>query len=222
MKRLALLIVLLAGPAFAEPPFVKLPAEVAATSGTFIVVTAESNGKTIRWVPLDAGLSMIPTDLLRDTKTAICMAAKGRYRLLAYTALADESSVPSIVTIIVDAAPVPPPDKPPDPPPDKPPPVTGSLYFVLVRPDGPAHPTFTRIVSDPAWQEIIAKGHQVKDFTLAEARALGVAVPEKTDLPCVVTLRLSADRKKSSIARAAMFLPPTLTGAEILTLLEGL
>ena len=194
--------------AAAEAPFVKLPSEVAAKSGTFIVVQAETNGKTIRWLPLDAGLTMIPGELLRDTKAAVCMAPKGRYRLLAYTALADESSPPAITTITVDGATEPPPPKPTDPP-TNPPAPSGSFYFVVVRPDGPADPLFTRVMGDPAWQELVAKGHVVKDFTLTEARAAGADVPPGTLLPCVITLRVSADRKSSTPGRGPVPLPDT-------------
>ena len=197
-------------------PAIKLPAEVTAPAGGFIVVTAETAGKTVRWVALDAGLSMIPTSLLRDSKTAVLMAPKGRYRLLAYTAIGDEPSEPAVTLIVVGEATTTPP-KPGDPPVTVP---SGSLYFVVVRPDGPADPVFTRVMSDTAWGELVAKGHAFRDFTLTEARAAGADVPTGTPLPCVITLRMSADKKTSTLGRGPIPLPDT--SEKIRALPEGI
>jgi hypothetical protein len=94
----------------------KLPVEVKGEPAAFITIRAETPGKTVRWIALDAGLNLFPVDLLKDTKTAVVSSAKpGRYRLLAVTAAGDEPSDPKICTVIVGNAPTPPPDNPPQP-----------------------------------------------------------------------------------------------------------
>lgn len=113
----------------------------------------------------------------------------------------------STVTVLVGgAAP-----KPPDPPkPDPPVPPTGKLYFAIVRPDGPAAPAFTKIMSDPAWFELRQAGHQIKDFTVAESRRLNIPVAAGTTLPVVVTLQTGATESK--VIRPAIPLPVTADG----------
>lgn len=108
-------------------------------------------------------------------------------------------------------APPPPPKDPKDPPPP-----AGSLYFLVVRPDGPASPEFTRVMGFDGWKSLAEKGHRVKDFTAAEARPW-FAVPAGTQLPCVVTLRVGATA--STVVRGPVPLPADNAG--ILKLTEG-
>lgn len=80
----------------------KLPDKVKGEAGDFIKVTATTNGKTVKWVPLDKDLKVFPTELLKDSKTAVVTAKKdGTYRLMAYTGLGDEVSDPQITTVVV-------------------------------------------------------------------------------------------------------------------------
>jgi len=116
-----------------------LPAEVKGDPGAFLSVPATTDGKVVRWVALDAGLNIFPVELLKDSKTAVVTAPKGRYRLLAYTALGDVPSAPAICTVIIgEAPPIPPgpgpgPDPGPTPDPDvKPPiPVAGFRFLIV-------------------------------------------------------------------------------------------
>jgi hypothetical protein len=108
------LLCLLALPAQAQT--VEVPAEVKAEPG-MIVVPAQTAGKEVRWYAPDPGLQVIPSSLLKDSKTAVCIALKpGRYRLVAYTALADVPSEPAVCVVVVGNAPgpVPPPPDPDD------------------------------------------------------------------------------------------------------------
>lgn len=103
---------------YAVPPELKVPEKIKVKGSSFITVSAETNGKSVKWVPLDSGLSILPPHLLKDNKTVVALAPKGVYRLLAITALADEVSEPAITVIYVDQDedPVPPPpDNPPGP-----------------------------------------------------------------------------------------------------------
>lgn len=92
----------------------KLPDKVTGEPGEFIRVPATTSGKVVKWVVLDKGLNLFPVDLLKDSKTAVVTAKeKGTYRLMAYTALADDASDPAITKVVVggeDVKPPPPPD----------------------------------------------------------------------------------------------------------------
>jgi hypothetical protein len=89
-----------------------LPPEVKGDPGTFIIVRAETDCPSLRWLPLDDGLSLIPPELLRDSRCAIVMAGKpGKYRLLCYGAKGDTPTSPAVTRVAVghDAPPPPPP-----------------------------------------------------------------------------------------------------------------
>jgi hypothetical protein len=94
---------------------VKLPAEVKGEAGAFIKVPAETDGKEVRWYSPDKGLQVFPVELLRDSKTAVVTGAKGRYRLIAWTAKGDVPSDPAICTVIIGDVPPGPGPVPPDP-----------------------------------------------------------------------------------------------------------
>jgi hypothetical protein len=121
-------------------------------------------------------------------------------------------------TITVGGVP-PKPPVPPDPPtpPDPPVPPTGTYYFLVVRPDGPASPAFTAAMALPAWGELRTKGHKFKDKTVTEAKALNLELPAGTQLPCVVTL--ATEGGVSKIVRGPVPLP--LTDAAVRALPEG-
>ncbi len=107
--------------ALAAPPELTLPKEVVGEPGAFVRVKAATTGKTVKWLALDAGLNVFPTDLLKDTRTAVVTAGRaGRYRLLAVTAAADELSDPAVCVVVIGDAP--PPGPGPGPGPDPPPP----------------------------------------------------------------------------------------------------
>lgn len=117
-------------------PDLKLPSEVKGPVGAFITVKAETNGKTVKWTAIDPGLNLFPTDLLKDTRTAVVSAAApGRYRVLAVTAAGDEPSDIQICTVLIGETPNPPiPPGPPNPPPtpSNPAPIAGDGFKVLM------------------------------------------------------------------------------------------
>lgn len=117
--------------ALAAPP-VEVPAEVTGPPGGFIPIRAKTDGKMVRYVPLDAGLNVFPADLLADRKATVVSAAKpGRYRLLAYSAVGDDPTEPATVTVVVEGpAPPGPAPVPPGPQPD------GALGLVKASRDG--------------------------------------------------------------------------------------
>lgn len=217
MKRALLLVLLLAAPVMAAPPKLTIPAEVKPT-GQYAVVTPESDAASIVYVGLD-GLEPFPAALLADKRVFVLDTfgkKAGRYRFAAVAASKDGEQARADFTLIIEGATPPPPDKPP---PDSPGQPTGSLHFLIVRPDGPAQPEFTRIMSDPAWAELLKAGHQFKDKTESEASALGVRLDPSAPRPCVVTLRPREGGQWSDVVRGPIPLPNT--GQGILDLPKG-
>lgn len=131
MKRLAVLLLLaLAAPAWGQK--LTLPAEKTAEAGQLIVVKADTDCPALVWLVLDPGLSQIPPELLKDTTTAVLLAAKdGTYRILAIGAKADKPVLSGECKITI-GKPVPPPPPDPPKPPDPPTPPTGDVRVLLV------------------------------------------------------------------------------------------
>ena len=82
---------------------IEMPATYTGAPGQFIAIRPiKTDGKIVQYFPLDNGLSVFPAALLNDTTATVVTAVKpGKYRLLAYTALADKPSLPVIVTVVV-------------------------------------------------------------------------------------------------------------------------
>lgn len=163
----------------ADPPTLKLPAEVRGEPGDPIAITAETTGKLVRWVPVDRALKLFPAGLLCDKKATVVWANKpGRYRLLAYTALGDEPSEPAIVTIVIEGAAPPIPPEPPAPGPSPPPGPT---------PPGPVDPLTKKIrdalASDPGAPAEKAKhAAALAGFYIAMADHVKAGIPTVGDL----------------------------------------
>ncbi|HYE20989.1 MAG TPA: hypothetical protein VEA69_21260 [Tepidisphaeraceae bacterium] len=137
-----ILALLLAGaPLLADPPAIKLPKEVHGEPGDWIIVTADTPGKHVRWVGMTPGLRVFPPHLLKDSHSAVVVSGKpGRFKLLAYTAAGDEPSDPAVVTVVVEGETPVPPDpgpgpgpKPPTPPVD---PFTAKVQAALASDPG--------------------------------------------------------------------------------------
>lgn len=133
----------------------------------------------------------------------------GEYRIVWWT-VGEGTSTQTIITVpgtIPPPVPVPPVDPPPTPdPPTKP----TSLYFLIIRPDGPASAEFTRIMSLPAWNELRTAGHVIKDKTLTDTKSWGYSPPTLTILPVVLTLDTRGGT--SRIVRDPIPLPGTDAG----------
>jgi hypothetical protein len=88
-----------------------VPAEVRGEVAEFVTVIATTEGKVVRYVALDQGLQVFPSSLLANQRATVVTSAKpGRYRLLAYTSVADIPTEPVITTVIIGSA------SPPSPP----------------------------------------------------------------------------------------------------------
>jgi hypothetical protein len=89
-----------------------VPAEVRGEVAEFVTVIASTEGKVVRYVALDQGLQVFPSSLLANQRATVVTSARpGRYRLLAYTSVADIPTEPVITTVIIGGStpPVPPP-----------------------------------------------------------------------------------------------------------------
>jgi len=89
-----------------------VPAEVRGEVAEFVTVIATTEGKVVRYVALDQGLQVFPSSLLANQRATVVTSAKpGRYRLLAYTSVADVPTEPVITTVIIGSStpPIPPP-----------------------------------------------------------------------------------------------------------------
>jgi hypothetical protein len=145
-----------------------LPPNVAGDPGDFITIKATTLGTVVKWVTIDKGLKLFPTDLLKDSKTAIVTGQNpGVYRILAYTSDSNGPSDPVITTITINGTPTPTPG--PTPPPNPNPlPFTakkpanvfqaGNGFRVLV-----VYDTAT-ITSLPAKQQDVIFGGTIRDY----------------------------------------------------------
>lgn len=188
----------------AAPP-VEVPGEVTGEVGAFVAIRAKTDGKAVRFVPLDAGLNVFPADLLSDKKSTVVSSARpGRYRLLAYSSVKDDPTEPAVVVVVIGGAPAPPP-KPVDPEPKPKPPAPDALKsfrVILVSESGAALTTaqfgvmYGKAVSD--WLDANTTGKEWrrrdKDAatdgdTAAINDVWNKGKPKVASVPCVVVER---------------------------------
>lgn len=103
----------------AAAPKVEIPAVIKGEPNNFITILPTTNGKNVKYVYLDKGLNVFPSALLANPIATVVTAPRGKYRLLAYTALGDVPSEPAVTVINVgevpDSAPFGPFDNKPGP-----------------------------------------------------------------------------------------------------------
>lgn len=185
-----LMTLVLSGLAWAAPPVVTVPKEIAGDVGDFVAVKAEvQDGKAVKFVPLDSGLKLFPAGLLSDpTATVVTSAKAGRYRILCYSGNADGPSDPVTVTVVIGGA-VPIVD-PVKPDPVKPEP-TAVFYFAVVGPSGPVAPATADVMKLPAWDELRKAGHVVNYIPVDE---LNSGLTRPSTLPAVMVLKKQGDK----------------------------
>lgn len=215
---LAALLFALAAVASAAPPTLDIPPEVR-PSGQYVQFVPKTDAVAVEYVGLD-GVEPFPAAFLKDGR-AFVLDATGLQKNKAYrfvAVAAGKTGEQSRATFVVVNGKVP--TTPPvlDPPPSQPDPPApdGALYFLIVRPDGPASPAFTRTMGLPEWGQLRAAGHGVKDVSATQAAGLGAVIPAD-QLPAVLTLR--EDGAVSRVVRPAVPLPTT--GAGVLDLPKG-
>lgn len=201
--------------AFAASPTLTAPPEVKGEVSAFVVVKAVAVGsKWVKYVPLDSGLSVFPSDLLADKTVTVVVASKaGRYRVLAYTGN-DEGGADAVTTLVIGGATVPPPDTTD---PVKPPP-SDKLHFMIVRPSGVGiSPDLERVLNLPAWAEVKTK-HTYADLPFGSLPAAVQTKFKAQPLPFLLTWRYSGEQIVLSDDAVAGKVPTT--DAEVRGLLK--
>lgn len=133
-------------------------------------------------------------------------------RLLLQADGVEDGVIVTLFKVMIEVRGARPPTTPPTEPPTEPPTQPAETgYLMIVRPNGPASPEFAKIMLDPAWDELRAKGIEVKDKTL-ESIAGFYTMPPGVTLPTVVTLKINADRTKSREVVPRQSLPNTSEG----------
>lgn len=180
-KTFAAMVALALVASIAQADSIKLPSEIKGEVGAFVAVRAETEGKTVRFVPLTPGLSVFPADLLADKKTTVVVAARpGRYSLLAYTAINGEPSEPCITVVIVGSPePVPPPPPPgpgpgpgPGPAPPEPDALTKRIREALAADPGTAAEKVKHALALSGFYDAMAK-HVLSDQAATVGDLLG-------------------------------------------------
>lgn len=188
------------------------PAVLEAKSGVAYYVPP-ADVKAVEYIALDDE-EPFPVSVIGGSPTAFVFLTRGlpekNYRFIG---VASDSA--GNLTRKAFIVPVGTPPKPKDPPIVTPPKPT-TLYFLIVRPDGPAAPAFTKTMGLPAWDTLRSRGHLIGDKSATDAKAW-VTLPAGTALPVIVTFR--EDDKHSYLVRDAIPLPDTNTA--ILRLPEG-
>lgn len=206
--------------ASAAPPNLELPAEATPVNG-YVIVSPKTDAVSITYVALD-DVYPFPSDQLKDARTFVLPAAglaDGEYRFMAVAAGKGGEQTSKLLRVKIGKGGTIPPPKKKEPDPKDPVEPATTYYFLVVRPDGPASPAFTKAMNLPEWNTLRAAGHKVKDRTATEAGPILGTVPPASELPAVVTLVVSADGKSSTIVRPAVALPTV--GSAVLDLPKG-
>lgn len=91
-------------------PSIRLPAEARTLPGRMLKLTADTDGKLVRWALANADAELVP---FPDGKSALfCSAKAGRFDVLAWTAAGDLPSEAARCVVVVGESPVPPPTDP--------------------------------------------------------------------------------------------------------------
>ncbi len=110
MKKSALLLLLVAAPAWADPPTLNIPPEITAQPGQWVVVAPETTAKAILYIGLD-GLAAFPSSELKDPRKLVVNVPNqpgAKFRFVAVGTLNDEMAQTTFA-VVVAGAPVPPP-----------------------------------------------------------------------------------------------------------------
>lgn len=88
---------------------IQVKSEYSMPVGTMLVITPETKGTDVKWVPLQDGLQILDSNLLKDKRQLVVTSNKvGTYRMLTYTSIDNKPSEPVFVTIKVGSNIIPP------------------------------------------------------------------------------------------------------------------
>jgi len=110
------LLIVAIRPAVAQE--IKAPSKVEGDVGDFVTIAVKADG-VVKWITMDRELKLFPTELLKDSRTAVVTCSvPGLYRLMCYTAKGDVPSDPAIIAVSIRAPPGPGPRPGPSPGPE--------------------------------------------------------------------------------------------------------
>lgn len=221
LRYVSILAVLLASPLTAAPPTFDPPAQIPTVSGVAVWMPP-ADCVSVKYIGLD-GEEEFPLELIGGSRTGFAFITRGLpagkvYRFTGVASSATGEQIEKTFAVTIPGDVIPPPKKPPDP--VDPPPPTKGLFFVVVRPDGPADPTFTKAMGFPAWSAHRLAGNNCKDYTATEAKERLKINTAGVTLPAVYVLQGNADGKTSKIVRGPVDLPGTDAG--VAKLAEGI
>jgi hypothetical protein len=163
-RTLSLLLTLAAaGPLWAAS--LKIPAEVPAQPGRWLVLSPDTDCVAVDYVGYD-GLEPFPSSELKDPRKLVVQApaTAGRFRFTAIGTLKDELARCDFVVVVGDAPPGPAPGPGPGPgPPNPPTPVTGLHALVLYE--------SAELTKLPAAQQNVLYAKSVRDYLNAHTPA---------------------------------------------------
>lgn len=203
-----LLGLLLTGSLYADPPRLEIPPDQLKPVNGYIIMTPTGDSKAVTYVA-QSGVFPVPSVLFADKRIFVLPVqglAGGTYDFVAVGSLNDEHTSRGF-SITIPGGVIPPPKKPDDPVIPPPGPTTG--YFMVIRPDGNTHPTFTAVMELSGWDDLRSKGHYIKDFEISRARKLGAVIPADVTLPCVITLVRTPGGKEKQVAGKPISIPTT-------------
>ena len=179
-------------------PSLTLPDKVEGDVGTFIKITAQTNGSHVRWVAIDKGLAVFPAEMLKDSLSTVVMSsAPGEYRMLGYTAVGDIPSDPVTTMVVVHGAQPPPAPAPAPAPAPQPSNLTAQkvLVYVITDASKPVDPKWNAIAGNAWWQQMKAYGHDYRFILSTDPIAGNFAkmVGLNGGLPTVVIMNAVAD-----------------------------
>lgn len=179
-----------------DAPILSLPTSVTGEVGEPIKITATTNAKQVRWMVLDKGLHLWPSDTLKSATMTVVWALKpGDYRMVGYTAVGSQLTDPvkCTVTVTGDPTPLPVPPAPapaptpgpaPTPNPPAPTPVVNtapSLWIVTIDNAISRPPALSALMGNTIfWASVKTAGHQVAQLSMTDPQAIGKFLSNNT------------------------------------------
>jgi hypothetical protein len=226
MKKLGIILFLIAGAAQAQAPVISVPAEVSVKPGRLARVVATTTAGSVQCLNVyeDADLIREYDDTPGTFAFRFLSDTPGRYKLGFYAAgPKGELSQPTFSVVVVQGQkPDPKPDPGPDPKPDPTPPGPTKLFVVIVEASGQAVAQRGQMLSDPALtKRFTEKGHH---WRVVDQHVLGVNGQTPADVAPYI-----AEAKTKTLPQVFLVTPQgravfkgdlPRTAAELLALIE--
>jgi hypothetical protein len=150
-------------------PSLSVPVSVSGEAGSFITIPATTSQGTVKWFCPDKGLQLFPSQLLKDSRTAVVVSnVPGTYRLYACAAAGDVPlDLALCLVTVTGSSPTPQPVPTPSPVPG---PSSNGLWLVVIKDDSAMTLATAKVIDDSSlWSELGKQGylHRVFDVNAA-------------------------------------------------------